>query len=108
MPRSAARQPSLFDEPAPEPAPRKFNVSIIRKTVFAHLRTLRSSEYMPWCDFEVRDWEVRFPRYCGYLEPEEGAEALADFNAELARLKKATAERDARAVAKKAASKIEP
>lgn len=103
MLRPVTKQPSLFDEPAPEPAPRKFNVSIIRKTVFAHLRMLRNAEYMPWYDFEVRDWEVRFPRYCGYLEPEEGAEALADFNTEMARLKKATEERDARAAAKKAA-----
>lgn len=98
------KQPSLFDEPATEPPARKFNVSIIRKTVFAHLRTLRNAEYMPWYDFEVRDWEERFPRYCGYLEPEEGAEALADFQTEIARLKQVTAERDARRAAEKAAA----
>ena len=88
MSRSASRdQPSLFDAPRPPPAPRRVNVGIIRKTVMAQLYMLRRAVVMPWYDFELKDWEERFPRLTGYLEPEEGAAALAEFQKEIARLK---------------------
>lgn len=88
MSRSASRnQPSLFDEPRPPEAPRPVNVGIIRKTVMAQLYMLRRAVVMPWYDFELKDWEERFPRLTGYLPKEEGEAALADFRQEIARLK---------------------
>ena len=48
---------------------------------------LRRAVIMPWRDFQLADWEERFPRLTGYLEPEEGAAALEEFRAEVARLK---------------------
>ncbi len=90
MSRSAAsNQPSLFDAPRAPEEPRRVNVAIIRKTLFAQLYMLRRAVVMPWRDFELADWEERFPRLVGYLEPEEGAAALADFQQEIARLKAA-------------------
>jgi len=84
---SASNQPSLFDEPRPPDEPRKVNVGIIRKTVFAQLYMLRRAVVMPWRAFELADWEERFPRLAGYLEPEDGMAALAEFDQEIARLK---------------------
>lgn len=90
MSRSAtSNQPSLFDAPPAPKEPRQVNVKIIRKAVFAQLYMLRRAVVMPWRDFELADWEERFPRLVGYLEPEEGAAALADFRTEIARLKAA-------------------
>lgn len=88
MSRSAAsNQPSLFDAPPAPSEPRRVNVKIIRKTVFAQLYMLRRAVVMPWRDFELADWEERFPRLVCYLEPEEGTAALAEFHAEVARLR---------------------
>lgn len=90
MSRSAAtNQPSLFDAPRAREEPRPVNVAIIRKSVFKQLYMLRRAVVMPWRDFELADWEERFPRLTGYLPPEEGAAALADFHREIARLKAA-------------------
>jgi hypothetical protein len=88
MSRSSARnQPSLFDEPHQPEEPRPVNVGIIRKTVMAQLYMLRRAVVMPWYDFELADWEERFPRLTGYLPPEEGGSALVEFRKEIARLK---------------------
>jgi hypothetical protein len=85
----SATQPSLFDPPHAPDEPRAVNIAIIRKTVFAQLYTLRRAIVMPWRDFELRDWEERFPRLVSYLAKDEGEAALEEFRREVARLKAA-------------------
>lgn len=58
--------------------------------MFAQLYMLRRAVVTPWRNFELADWEERFPRRTGYLEPDEGKAALAEFHQEFARLKATT------------------
>lgn len=83
------KQPSLFDPPAETPVARPPDVAMMRKHVKHLLRLAKNAEIMPWHDADARYWEKEFPLMAALLPPEEGAELVAAFRAELLRLRKA-------------------
>jgi hypothetical protein len=82
-------QLSLFESKKKDVETRPPNLDFIRKNLKRLLRTARNAEIMPWSEGEAESWERRFPELTALLGPEEGAEMLAAFRAEMERLKKA-------------------
>jgi hypothetical protein len=78
------RQDDLFDRPRvsersmPEDA---------RERMQEILRQARSASTLPWDDRTTAIYEVIFPQMSKWLPPEEAAELLSEFKAEVARLK---------------------
>lgn len=84
------KQLSLFQPKPAEPLPpRPPDLAYIRKSLNRHLRTLRSAVVMPWSEPEARSQEKHFPELARYLPAEEAAEMIAEFAAELARVRAA-------------------
>ena len=79
----------LFAPETKDVEPRPPNLGYIRKNLLRLLRTAQQAEVMPWSEGEAKSWEDRFPELTALLGPEEGAEMLAAFTAELDRLRKA-------------------
>jgi hypothetical protein len=83
------KQPSLFDPPPEAPVARPPDVVMIRNHMKHLLRLARNAEIMPWHDADARYWEKEFPQMAALLPPGEGAELVAAFQTEFARLRKA-------------------
>jgi hypothetical protein len=77
-------QPDLFGsvaQPLPRPDP-----EAVRRRMRELLRTLREAEVMPLTDKELRFWRTVAPQTTRWLEPEERAAMLAEFDAQVRRL----------------------
>lgn len=77
-------QPDLFGstpQPLPQPDP-----EAVRRRMQNLLRTLREAEVMPLTEKELRFWRTVTPQTTRWLEPEERAAVLAEFDAQLERL----------------------
>ncbi len=77
----------LFQPEKKDTLKRPPNRDFIRKNLLRLLRTAQRAERLPWSTGETESWERRFPELTALLEPEEGAKILADFQAEIARLR---------------------
>ncbi len=66
------------------------DLAFIRKGLGRTLRTLRAAERLPWSPGETASREQRFPRLAAYLPAPERETMLAEFAAQLARLRAAT------------------
>jgi hypothetical protein len=51
------------------------------------LRLAREAQIMPWTKGETEGWEKLFPELAASLPAEEAAELIAEFKAELERLR---------------------
>lgn len=77
-------QPDLFGatpQPLPQPDPES-----VRRRMRDLLRTLREAEVMPLTDKELRFWRTVAPQTTRWLEPDERAAILSEFEAQLDRL----------------------
>jgi len=81
-----ARQPSLFDAPAPRPVAPPPDPAFARKQLIAVLRTLHAAEVMPWPDYETRKWERLFPQLAEALPADESQTLLTEFQRHISRL----------------------
>ena len=80
-------QLSLFGREAPEPPRRPPDPAYIRKSLNRLLRTVRDAQIMPWSPGEAESREKLFPQLAALLQAEESAPMVAEFSAELARLR---------------------
>jgi hypothetical protein len=60
----------------------------IRKSLGRLLRIAREAQIMPWSQGETAGWEKLFPELAANLPADEAKELTAEFNGELARLRK--------------------
>jgi len=77
-------QPDLFGatpQPLPQPDP-----AAVRVRMQALLRTLREADAMPLTDKELRFWRTVAPPTTRWLDPDERAAILSEFDAQIERL----------------------
>lgn len=82
-------QPDLFGstpQPLPQPDP-----EAVRRRMCDLLRVLREAEVMPLTDKELRFWRTVAPQTTRWLEPEERAKMLAEFDQQIDRLSRKAA-----------------
>lgn len=77
-------QPDLFGS-TPQPLPRP-DPEAVRRRMRDLLRTLREADVMPLTDKELRFWRTVAPQTTKWLEPEERASLLAEFDTQVERL----------------------
>lgn len=59
---------------------------MVKKQMQDVLAQLHEADTMPWAPPLLRSWKIVFPNMARWLDPEEGAMLVADFEKELARL----------------------
>ncbi|MBU1324865.1 MAG: hypothetical protein KJ676_06445 [Alphaproteobacteria bacterium] len=77
-------QPDLFGavaQPLPQPDP-----EAVRRRMADLLQRLSEADVMPLTEKELRFWRTVAPQTTRWLEPEERARILADFEAQIDRL----------------------
>lgn len=80
-------QLSFFASKPAEPSRRPPDLDFIRKTLNWRLRTVRNAEILPWSVPETESLENHLPELARLLPEREAAEFIAEFSAELARLR---------------------
>ena len=82
-------QPSLFDSLERPAELRPVRLEPIRKYLNHQLRQMRRATSMPWHKADADYHAKYFPIYAGELPDDEAAELVAEFGAQLTRLKAA-------------------
>jgi hypothetical protein len=80
-------QPSLFDSLEKPAEPRPVRLEPIRKYLNHQLRQMRRATSMPWHKADADYHAKYFPIYASELPEDEAAGLVAEFDAQLARLK---------------------
>jgi len=77
----------LFSRPQTEAAQRPPDLAYIRKSLNRLLRLAREAQIMPWSEGETENWQRLFPELAATLPTEEATELIAEFRAQIERLR---------------------